>query len=110
MYEDEGVTLTPTNAKTVEGSTKVEVGICEMRQRMLEGRLKVAKHLSEWFKEKQTYRYGEDGKPIKEKDHLLDATRYAIIMLRYAISEREAMFDIGYQSRSVIDNTRVYDD
>ena len=110
MYEDEGVTLTPTNAKTVEGSTKVEVGICEMRQRMLEGRLKVAKHLSEWFKEKQTYRYGEDGKPIKEKDHLLDATRYAIIMLRYAVSEREAMFDIGYQSRSVIDNTRVYDD
>lgn len=110
MYEDEGVTLTPTNAKTVEGSTKVEVGICEMRQRMLEGRLKVAKHLSEWFKEKQTYRYGEDGKPIKEKDHLLDATRYAIIMLRYAISEREAMFDIGYNSRSVIDNTRVYDD
>ena len=110
MYEDEGVTLTPTNAKTVEGSTKVEVGICEMRQRMLEGRLKVAKHLSEWFKEKQTYRYGEDGKPIKEKDHLLDATRYAIIMLRYAVSEREAMFDIGYQSRSVVDNTRVYDD
>lgn len=109
MYEDEGVNLTPTNAKTQDGSTRVEVGIVEIRQRMLEGRFKVAKHLSEWFKEKDVYRYAEDGKPIKEKDDLLDATRYAIIMLRYAVSENDAFFDYGYKS-GVVDNTKVYDD
>lgn len=109
MYEDEGVTLTPTNAKTVDGSTRVEVGLVEIRQRMLEGRFKVAKHLSEWFKEKDVYRYGEDGKPIKEKDDLLDATRYAIIMLRYAVSENDAFFDLGFRN-GVVDNTKVYDD
>lgn len=108
MYEDEGVTLTPTNAKTVDGSTRVEVGIVELRQRMLQGRFKVAKHLSEWFKEKQVYRYGEDGKPIKEKDDLLDSTRYAIIMLRYAISERDMLLNIGTNRNGVVDNTEVY--
>jgi phage terminase large subunit-like protein len=109
MYEDNGITFTPHNAKTEEGSTRVEVGICEIRQRMLTGRLKVAKHLSEWFKEKQVYRYQEDGKPTKEKDDLLDATRYAIIMLRYAKSFRDYAFEIGYNSKQmVVDNTDVY--
>lgn len=109
MYEDNGITFTPHNAKTLEGSTKVEVGICEVRQRMLTGRFKVAKHLSEWFKEKQVYRYKEDGKPTKEKDDLLDATRYATIMLRYAKSYQDFMFEIGYNHKSrVVDNTDVY--
>ena len=48
----EGVNLTPEHAQTKDHSTKVEVGIIEVRQRMYEGRIKVARHLSEWWKEK----------------------------------------------------------
>lgn len=111
LYEKEGVTLTGEFAKTKDGSNKVEVGIIEVRQRMFEGRFKVAKYLSEWWKEKQIYRYGEDNKPIKEKDDLMDATRYLTIMLRYAISEEENMFNtIGLLSggNKVKDNTPIY--
>ena len=112
LYVKEGVTLTPEFAKTKDGSNKVEVGIIEVRQRMIDGRFKVAKHLSEWFKEKQIYRYGDDNKPVKEKDDLMDATRYLTIMLRYAISEEENLFNrIGRLSGSVNrvqDNTPVY--
>ena len=79
---------------------------------MIDGRFKVAKHLSEWFKEKQIYRYGDDNKPVKEKDDLMDATRYLTIMLRYAISEEENLFSrIGQLSgavHKVQDNTPVY--
>ena len=80
---------------------------------MQSGRFKVARHLSEWFKEFQTYRYGDDGKPIKENDDILDSTRYAVVMLRYAKSEEDCMFErlgsIGGMSlNKVIDNTPVY--
>ena len=54
---------------------------------MVEGKFKVASHLSEWFKEKATYLYKEDGNVTKERDDLLDATRYAYIMRRYAVAE-----------------------
>lgn len=112
LYIKEGVTLTPEFAKTKDGSNKVEVGIIEVRQRMLEGKFKVARHLSEWFKEKQIYRYGDDNKPIKEKDDLMDATRYLTIMLRYAISEEENTFNrlgsLGGVTNRVTDNTPIY--
>ena len=112
LYVKEGVTLTPEFAKTKDGSNKVEVGLIEVRQRMIDGRFKVAKHLSEWFKEKQIYRYGDDNKPVKEKDDLMDATRYLTIMLRYAISEEENLFNsIGQLCGSVNkvqDNTPIY--
>lgn len=111
LYQKEGVKLTPEFAQTKDHSNKVEVGIIEMRQRMIEGRFKVASTLSEWFKEKQIYRYGDDNKPVKEKDDLMDATRYLTIMLRYAISEEENMFNsLGRfgTTEKATDNTEVY--
>ena len=111
LYIKEGVNLTPEHAQTKDHSTKVEVGIIEVRQRMYEGRIKIARHLSEWWKEKQIYRYGDDNKPIKEKDDLMDATRYLTIMLRYAISEEEDMFNrLGFlgNTNKIVDNTPIY--
>ena len=109
MYEDNGIHFTPHNAKTEEGSNKVENGLVEVRQRMATGRLKIARHLSELWKEKQVYRYGEDLKPIKQKDDLMDAMRYAIIMLRYSVSEYDSMFALaGESGTGVIDNTPVF--
>lgn len=97
IYEKYGIQFTDTNAKTAEGSTRVEAGIVEVRQAMIEGKFRVFSHLSEWFKEKATYLYKEDGTVTKEKDDLLDATRYAYIMRRYAVSKTEhEIYNNGY--------------
>lgn len=90
IFAKYGINFTDHNAKTVNDSIKVEAGIIEVRQAMFEGKFKVARHLTEWFKEKATYLYKDDNTPLKERDDLLDATRYAYIMRRYATSKNEA--------------------
>ena len=107
IYEKYGIIFTDTNAKTAEGSVRVEAGIVEVRQAMIEGKFRVFSHLSEWFKEKATYLYKEDGSVTKERDDLLDATRYAYIMRRYAVSKRDIDLanDSMYNIDKAIDNT-----
>jgi hypothetical protein len=41
------------------------------------------KHLNEWFEEFRLY-HRKDGRVHKEGDDLMSATRYAVMMLRYA--------------------------
>lgn len=108
MYEDEGIIFTPHHARTAEGSNRVENGLIEVRQLMLNGKLKIARHLSELFKEKQVYRYGDDLKPVKVKDDLMDAMRYAVIMIRYGVSEYDAQFALLGSNGAVIDRTEIY--
>ena len=43
-------------------------------------------HLNDWFEEFRLY-HRKDGKVIKEHDDLMSATRYALMMLRYAETE-----------------------
>ena len=107
IYEKYGIIFTDTNAKTAEGSVRVEAGIVEVRQAMIEGKFRVFSHLSEWFKEKATYLYKEDGSVTKERDDLLDATRYAYIMRRYAVSKRDIDLSMEgvYNIDKAIDNT-----
>lgn len=73
---------------TATSKVSVEAGIAEMLDRLLTGRLKVAAHLTDWFDEFRLY-HRKDGKVVKEYDDLLSATRYLIMMLRYAITEPE---------------------
>ena len=54
-----------------------------MNERMRSGRLRVSADLEEWFEEFRLY-HRKDGKIVKLKDDLLCATRYAIMMLRFA--------------------------
>lgn len=61
----------------------LEAGIYEMLDRMNTGRLKVAAHLSDWWEEFELY-HRADGKVVKERDDLMSATRYALMMLRHA--------------------------
>lgn len=65
------------------GSNGVEAGVLDMLDRMQTGRLKVAKHLNDWFEEFLLY-HREDGKLVKKSDDLMAATRYALMMLRHA--------------------------
>ena len=57
-----------------------------MLDRMQTGRFKVFRHLTDWFAEKRHY-HRKDGKIVKERDDLLSATRYAVMMLRFAETE-----------------------
>ena len=63
----------------------VEAGVLNMLQRMQAGKLKVFSSLNEWFEEFRLY-HRKDGKIVKLQDDLMAATRYAYMMLRYAIT------------------------
>jgi hypothetical protein len=51
---------------------------------MREGRLKVFRSCQMWFGEYRQY-HRKDGMIVKDKDDLLSATRYGIMMLRYGV-------------------------
>ena len=55
----------------------------DMLTRMQTGRFKVFKHLNDWWEEFRLY-HRKDGKVVKEDDDLMAATRYALMMLRFA--------------------------
>jgi hypothetical protein len=46
-------------------------------------RFKVFKHLNDWWEEFRLY-HRKDGRVVKEGDDLMSATRYALMMLRFA--------------------------
>lgn len=83
IYRRHGVKMTKNRATFDDGTNGVEAGLMDMLERMQTGRLKVAKHLHDWWEEFRLY-HREDGKLVKEGDDLMSATRYAIMMLRYA--------------------------
>jgi hypothetical protein len=71
-YRDLGLDLLPAlNA--------VEAGLLEVWQLLSGGQLKVHASLQNWFKEFRLYRRDENGKVVKENDHLMDATRYLLV-------------------------------
>jgi Terminase RNaseH-like domain len=91
QYREQGLNLLHEFAHYVEGdgkkSVSVEAGLMDMLQRMESGRFKVFKHLNDWFEEFRLY-HRKDGKVVKEGDDLMAATRYAIMMLRFAQTAR----------------------
>ena len=59
-----------------------------MLVRMESGRFKAFKHLNDWFEEFRLY-HRKDGKAHKEGDDLMAATRYAVMMLRFAQTSKD---------------------
>lgn len=92
LYRGEGVNMLYERAQMEmpDGSmtNSVEATLMMMEQRMLDGRFKVASHLTEWFEEFNVY-HRKDGKIVKEKDDLISSTRYAMMMLRYAETQKD---------------------
>ena len=88
-YEEEGFCMLPSHAQWEDGGNGVWAGIMELNNLMKSGRLKVVSSLIEWFEEMRQYhtKTTPSGKSeiVKVKDDLLDATRYAYMMRRYAI-------------------------
>lgn len=86
QYRDQGLALTHERATFEDGTHGVEAGITEMLDRMLSGRWKVFDHLEDWLAEFRLY-HRKDGLIVKEADDRLSASRYAMMMKRFAKAE-----------------------
>jgi phage terminase large subunit-like protein len=90
QYADQGLRMMDVRATYEDGSNGVEAGLMDMLDRMQTGRLKVFRHLSEWWEEFRLY-HRKEGKVVKERDDLMSATRYGIMMLRHATLDPSAI-------------------
>lgn len=87
--------------KEGEGGNSVNAGLLHIYNRMEEGRFKVFRHLAKWFKEKATY-HTKDGKVVRFNEDIMSATRYGVMMLRFAEAMRSRV-------RPVVNSTMGYD-
>ena len=69
-----------------DGTNGLEAGVSELLDRMQTGRFKVFAHLSNWFEEFNVY-HRKEGLIVKENDDLMSATRYAMMMRRFATTK-----------------------
>ncbi|TWA34637.1 terminase family protein [Sinorhizobium medicae] len=83
QYRAQGLALLPERATFDDGTNGVEAGLSDMLQRMQTGRWKVFSTCTEWFEEFRLY-HRKDGRIVKERDDLLAASRYALMMKRHA--------------------------
>jgi len=68
------------------GGNGVEAGLTDMLDRMQTGRFKVFAGLDDWMQEFRMY-HRKDGKVVKERDDLMSASRYGLMMRRKAITQ-----------------------
>ena len=83
QYGAQGLNMLYQHAQFEDGSVSVEAGLMDMLTRMETGKFKVFSPLLDWFEEFRLY-HRKDGKVVKEGDDLLAATRYGVMMLRFA--------------------------
>lgn len=84
LYRTHGLNMLHEHSQFADDrGNGVEAGLFDMVDRMQTARLKVFAHLNDWFEEFELY-HRKDGKVVKERDDLLSATRYGVMMLRYA--------------------------
>ena len=86
LYKAQGLNMLPEHATHEEGGNGVEAGITEILDRMKTGRFKVFRTVGDWFAEKRGY-HRKEGLVVKQRDDLLDATRAAVMMRRFAVIE-----------------------
>lgn len=104
QYRAQGLKMLKERATFDNGESGVEAGLMDMLTRMQTGRFKVFAHLNDWFSEFRLY-HRKDGKIVKKNDDLMSATRYALMMKRYAVTK---ILAASWGSRSTfIGDTRV---
>lgn len=95
QYARHGLNMLPERAQYEDGGFGVEAGIAEMLERMQTGRWKVFGHLEDWFAEFRMY-HRVDGLIVKEMDDRMSASRYAMMMKRYASTEPKRAAPVNY--------------
>ena len=89
IYRKQGLKLVSDHAQFPdERKNGVEAAIQETLLRMQTRRLRVDSNLHDWFEEFRMYHY-KDGKPVAERDDLMKATHYGLMMLRFARPEEK---------------------
>lgn len=83
QYTAQGITMLPERASFADGDSGLEAGVSEMLSRMKTGRWKVFTSCGGWISEFQIY-HRKDGVIEKIRDDRLCASRYALMMLRFA--------------------------
>lgn len=86
QYRTHGLNMLDERATHEDGGNGVEAGISEMLERMQTGRFKVFDGNAEWFEEFSLY-HRKEGLIVKLVDDLMSATRYAVMMRRFAITQ-----------------------
>ena len=105
IYRQQGLNMLSENARFEDGSNGVEAGIAEMLMRMETGRLRVFRHLTDWFEEKRMY-HRREGKIWKEFDDLMAASRYLVMCLRFA---KRVASPKGMMGQMMIEEKGAYD-
>jgi phage terminase large subunit-like protein len=83
QYTKQGLNMLPERATDESGSNSVEAGLMDMLDRMQTGRWKVFRTCTSWLEEFRLY-HRKDGKVVKERDDTISASRYALMMKRFA--------------------------
>nr|WP_144049198.1 terminase family protein [Liberibacter crescens] len=83
QYRGQGLKMLDEHARFIDGTNGVEAGILEILDRMRTGRWKVFSSCPDWLEEFRLY-HRRDGTVVKEHDDLLCASRYALMMQRFA--------------------------
>jgi len=83
QYRAQGLNLIKVRATFENGTNGLEAGVAEMLDRMQTGRLQVFAHLADWFEEFNLY-HRKEGLIVTLNDDLMSATRYAMMMRRFA--------------------------
>lgn len=89
QYKKQALTMLPERATFDDGTNGVEAGLSDMLQRMETGRWKVFSGCREWLEEFRMY-HRKDGKIVKERDDVISASRYALMMKRFAKAGSQA--------------------
>ncbi|HAV5548393.1 TPA: hypothetical protein JI101_16410 [Acinetobacter baumannii] len=101
QYESEGLNMLPERATFEDGSNSVEAGLSLILQMMKKGEFKIFKTCTNVLDEKRMY-HRKDGKIVKLKDDFLDAMRYGVMMIRFAITEPKPISKTRRQGRSAL--------
>ena len=83
-YADAGFEMLSSHATWVEGGNSVENGLYLILDAMRKGKFKVFRGQIDLMDELRQYHRDDKGKIVKVRDDILDAIRYAYMMLRYA--------------------------
>lgn len=107
QYQLAGLNMLPDRACWDDGSTGVEAGLMAMYERMQTNRWKVFSTCTGWLEEFRTY-HRKDGMVVKERDDLISASRYGLMMLRFAkpMRHKAAAYHRAEQAVSSYDEQR----
>jgi phage terminase large subunit-like protein len=111
QFADLGVKMLPEFAKfpvvndrpnenPMRSRTSVEAGVHLMFNRFLDGRLKIAKHLSDLWEEYRFYHRDDKGKIVKIGEDAISALRYALMCLDQATTPPRAGMKLDPHRRS----------